>query len=93
MCHRKNKENINLRFLTDPDHPDKVCLLKKAIYRLKQASCTWNQQFHGVLLGLGFTRTHSDAGVYHRQDDGGTLIIILYVDDITIVMRGLHVSA
>jgi len=69
----------------DPDHPDKVCLLKKAIYGLKQASRAWNQQFHGVLLGLGFTRTRSDAGVYHRQDDGGTLIIILYVDDITIL--------
>jgi len=69
----------------DPDHPHKVCLLKKAIYGLKQASRAWNQQFHGVLLDLGFTRTRSDAGVYHRQDDGGVLIIILYVDDITIL--------
>ena len=54
----------------NPDHPDKVCLLKKAIYRLKQASHAWNLQFHGVLLKLGFTRTRSDAGVYHREDDG-----------------------
>jgi hypothetical protein len=69
----------------DPDHPDKVCLLKKAIYGLKQASRAWNKQFHGVLLQLGFTRTRSDAGVYHRQDDGGVAIIILYVDDITIL--------
>ena len=69
----------------DPDHPTKVCKLNKAIYGLKQASCAWNLQFHGVLVDLGFTRTHSDAGVYHRQDDGGTLIIILYVDDITIL--------
>jgi hypothetical protein len=61
----------------DPDHPDKVCLLKKAIYGLKQALHAWNQQFHGVLLGLGFTRTRSDARVYHHQNDGGTLIIIL----------------
>ncbi len=69
----------------DPDHSDKVCLLNKAIYGLKQALRAWNQQFHGVLLDLGFSRTHSDAGVYHRQDDGGTAIIILYVDDITIL--------
>ena len=69
----------------DPDHPHKVCLLKKAIYGLKQASRAWNLQFHGVLLDLGFTCTHSDAGVYHRQDDGGILIIIFYVDDITIL--------
>ena len=69
----------------DLDHPNKVCLLHKAIYGLKQALRAWNLQFHGVLLDLGFTRTHSDAGVYHRQDDGGMLIIILYVDDITIL--------
>src|SRR6266852_8333127 len=74
----------------DPDHPDKVCLLNKAIYGLKQASRAWNQQFHGVLLDLGFSRTHSDAGVYHRQDDGGTAIIILYVDDITILGDSLN---
>ena len=73
----------------DPDHPDKVCLLKKAIYGLKQASRQWNQQFHGVLLELGFTRTRSDAGVYHREDDKGTAIIILYVDDITILSDSL----
>ena len=42
----------------------RVCRLKKAIYGLKQASCAWNLQFHGVLLGLGFTRTFADAGVY-----------------------------
>jgi hypothetical protein len=67
------------------DQSDKVCLLKKALYGLKQASRAWNSQFHGVLIGLGFTRTHSDAGIYHRRDAGGNLIIILYVDDITIL--------
>ena len=69
----------------DPDHPNKACLLHKAIYGLKQASRAWNLQLHGVLLDLGFKRADSDAGVYHRQDDGGTLIIILYADDITIL--------
>jgi hypothetical protein len=60
--------------------------LKKAIYGLKQALCVWNIQFHGVLTKLGFTHTYSNAGIYiyHRQDVGGTLILILYVNDITI---------
>jgi Reverse transcriptase (RNA-dependent DNA polymerase) len=70
---------------TDLDHPDKVCLLKKAIYGLKQALCIWSQQFHGVLLNLGFKHTYSNAGMYHCQDVGGTIIIILYVDNITIL--------
>ena len=68
---------------------NKVCRLDKAIYGLKQASRAWNIQFHGVLTELGFKRTSSDAGVYvyvmpsTRGD--GPLIVILYVDDITIM--------
>jgi Reverse transcriptase (RNA-dependent DNA polymerase) len=69
----------------------KVCHLKKAIYGLKQASRAWNLQFHGVLSELGFTRTFADAGVYvyHQRRGDGPLIIILYVDDITIMGASL----
>ena len=64
-----------------------VCRLKKALYGLKQASRAWNLQFHGVLVGLSFKRTHADAGVYVRHQHGGEgiQIIILYVDDITLL--------
>ena len=37
-----------------PGSETKVCCLLKVIYGLKQASCTWNLQFHGVLTVLGF---------------------------------------
>ena len=69
----------------------KVCRLLKAIYGLKQASRAWNQQFHGVLVELSFARTLSDAGVYvcHHGGDG-ILIIILYVDDITLMGPSLE---
>src|SRR5260370_1654807 len=71
---------------------NKVCQLKRELYGLKQASCTWNQQFHGVLITLGFERTYSDAGIYVRHQHGGNslLIIILYVDDITIIGSSLE---
>ena len=70
----------------------RVCRLKKAIYGLKQASRAWNLQFHGVLLGLGFTRTFADAGVYvcHKHEGDGVMIIILYVDDITMMGASLQ---
>ena len=73
-------------FIT-PGQESKVCLLLKAIYGLKQASHTWNQHFHEALLDLGFMHLYSDAGVYiyHRQDGEGTVIIILYVDDINLL--------
>ena len=72
-------------FIT-PGQESKVYLLKKAIYGLKQALHAWNLQFHGVLVELSFMHMYSNAGiyVYRCQDAGGTLIIILYVDDITI---------
>src|SRR6266702_6848172 len=65
----------------------RVCRLKKALYGLKQASRAWNLQFHGVLTGLGFTWTHADAGVYvhHQHGEEGIQIVILYVDDITLL--------
>ena len=72
-----------------------VCKLKKSIYGLKQASCTWNLQFHGFLLELGFKQTSSYAGVYvmHQsqgEDSLSLLIVILYVDDITIMGTSLE---
>ena len=74
---------------------NKVCKLKKSIYCLKQASCTWNLQFHVFLLELSFKWTSSDAGVYvmhqsHREDSFSPLIVILYVDDITIMGTSLE---
>ena len=61
-----------------------VCLLKKAIYGLKQASRQWNAKIHKSLLDLGFERTYSDAGVYVYRRQGGdfTTIVVLYVDDL-----------
>jgi hypothetical protein len=44
-----------------------VCHLKKAIYGLKQASCAWNLQLHGVLTGLGFKQTYANAGIYVKS--------------------------
>ena len=70
----------------------KVCRLNKAIYGLKQASRAWNLQFHGVLTGLGFKRTHADAGIYvcHQQEGDGPLFVVLYVDDITVMGASLQ---
>ena len=74
---------------------NKMCKLKKSIYGLKQAFHTWNLQFHGFLLELSFKWMSSDAGVYvmHQswgEDSLSLLIIILYVDDITIMGTSLE---
>ena len=69
-----------------------VCRLQKAIYGLKQASCTWNSQLHGVLTGLGFKQTIADAGIYVKSQQEGDLplFVIVYIDDITILGASLE---
>src|SRR5229473_1519491 len=73
------------------EQENKVCQLKRALYGLKQVSHTWNQQFHGVLITLGFEQMYSDAGIYVHYQHGGNslLIIILYVNNITIMGSSL----
>jgi hypothetical protein len=70
-----------------------VCHLKKAIYSLKQASCTWNSNIHAALTELSFKWTVAGAGVYvmHQWEGDGPLCIILYVNDITILGASLEV--
>ena len=73
-----------------PGKEDYVCLLKKAIYGLKQASRQWNIKIHDTLTKQGFVRTYSDAGVYvyRRKDEDNPsldLIIVLYVDDLLLM--------
>ena len=70
-----------------PGKEDWVCLLKKAIYGLKQVSRQWNAKIHKSLLEIGFTRTYSDAGVYvySRESGDHTCIVILYVDDLLLM--------
>nr|GEZ06589.1 retrovirus-related Pol polyprotein from transposon TNT 1-94 [Tanacetum cinerariifolium] len=40
----------------DPDHPEKVYLLRKALYRLKQAPRSWYNELSKFLSSKGFTK-------------------------------------
>lgn len=39
------------------DQENKICKLKKALYRLKQAPRTWNETFDGVMKNLKFQQS------------------------------------
>ncbi|GKD44846.1 retrovirus-related pol polyprotein from transposon TNT 1-94 [Tanacetum coccineum] len=43
----------------DPDHPDKVYRLRKALYRLKQAPRAWYDELLKFLISKGFTKGQS----------------------------------
>jgi hypothetical protein len=63
----------------------KVCCLLKSLYGLKQSALQWIKEIHKALVNLGFTRTHSDAGVYFKFIGADIIIIVIYVDDVLLM--------
>lgn len=68
---------------------NKVCLLRKSLYGLKQASRQWHEKLMIELKTLGFSQSKNDYLFVKNQ---GTLITIMvvYVDDILIT--GNHID-
>lgn len=62
---------------------NKVCLLKKSIYGLKQASRQWNKKLNTTLLEIGMSRSKIDPCIYYRTvSELDMLFLTVYVDDI-----------
>lgn len=60
---------------------DKVCLLKKSIYGLKQASRVWNQKINSVLRSIGYIQSKCEPCVYIKKEKDTLVLVALYVDD------------
>jgi len=69
----------------------KALQLLKAIYGLKQASRQWNKKINDTLHNLGFKRLQSDHGLYVKRTEHDIVIIILYVDDLTLIGNNLKI--
>ncbi|AYV86656.1 MAG: hypothetical protein Sylvanvirus5_24 [Sylvanvirus sp.] len=78
------KEEI---YVTQPDgydkgSPNKVCLLKKSLYGLKQASWNWRNDVETFMKSIGFKTCVMDENVFHMMSRSNlVLIMCLYVDD------------
>ena len=59
-----------------------VCKLKKALYGLKQALRAWFDRFSAFLLKYGFFCSLANPSLFIFHSNLGTLILLLYVDDI-----------
>ena len=64
------------------DGTDRICLLIKTIYGLKQAGQEWNAEFDNKVRKHGFTQLLSDPCVYIRRDHRGIAIITVWVDNL-----------
>ncbi|KAK8663400.1 hypothetical protein V6N13_083221 [Hibiscus sabdariffa] len=49
-----------------PENAGKVCKLQKSIYRLKQASRSWNLRFNEAIQDFGFIRNEDEPCVYKK---------------------------
>nr|GEW12621.1 putative ribonuclease H-like domain-containing protein [Tanacetum cinerariifolium] len=66
----------------DPDHPDKVYKVAKALYSLHQAPRACYETLTKYLLGNGFHRGKIDQTLFIKRQNGDILLIQVYVDDI-----------
>lgn len=73
----------------DPQYPHHVCSLKKALYGLKQAPRAWFDRFSLYLLHLGFKCSRADSSLFVLNCKKGTILLLLYVDDIVITGSSL----
>ncbi|GJV26788.1 putative ribonuclease H-like domain-containing protein [Tanacetum coccineum] len=66
----------------DPEFPDKVYKVEKALYGLHQASRAWYETLSTYLLDNGFQRGQIDKTLFIKRVKGDILLVQVYVDDI-----------
>ena len=68
-----------------------VCKLQKSIYRLKQASRSWNIRFDQVVKSFGFIQNMDEPCVYKKHEKNAVVFLVLYVDDILLIGNDIGV--
>ncbi|GKD39381.1 putative ribonuclease H-like domain-containing protein [Tanacetum coccineum] len=64
----------------DPDFPDRVYKVEKALYRLYQAPRAWYETLSTYLLDNGFQRGKIDKTLFIKRDKSNMLLVQVYVD-------------
>ena len=70
--------------MRDPDYPDHVCRLLKAIYGLKQTPRAWYDTLRFLLLSLGFVMSRADTSMFILQRHHCTVFLLVYMDNLII---------
>ena len=63
---------------------NKVCRLRRALYGLKQAPRAWFAKFSSSIFRLGYTASPYDSALFLRRTDKGTILLLIYVDNMII---------
>ncbi|GKF97224.1 retrovirus-related pol polyprotein from transposon TNT 1-94, partial [Tanacetum coccineum] len=88
FLHGNLKEVIYMRQPPGYEQGNKVCLLKRSLYGLKQSPRQWYRRFDEYMLRNGFKHSSYDDCVYYRSYAPGEYIyLLLYVDDMLIAYK------
>ncbi|GJV43990.1 retrovirus-related pol polyprotein from transposon TNT 1-94 [Tanacetum coccineum] len=71
-----------LEGFVDPNHPNHMYRLKKALYRLKQAPRAWYDLLSKFLLSQKFSKGVVNPTLFTRKEGKDILMVQIYVDDI-----------
>ncbi|GJX00015.1 ribonuclease H-like domain-containing protein [Tanacetum coccineum] len=79
-------ETINMKLLDGyiPANDNRVCKLKKSLYKLKQAHKQWNAKLITALIENDFSQSKYDYFLYTKYNKGVFIALLVYVDDIII---------
>lgn len=56
---------------------NKVCILKKSIYGLRQSPRAWFDKFSSLMFQFGFVRTVSDYSVFIKRSSRGCILLVV----------------
>ncbi|GJS02338.1 retrovirus-related pol polyprotein from transposon TNT 1-94 [Tanacetum coccineum] len=85
---RNLEEVIYMRQPPGYEQGNKVCLLKKSLYGLKQSPRQWYRRFDEYMLSNEFKRNNYDSCVHYKSYAPGEYIyLLLYVDDMLIACK------
>nr|GEZ22972.1 retrovirus-related Pol polyprotein from transposon TNT 1-94 [Tanacetum cinerariifolium] len=75
----------------DPNFPDRVYKVKKALYRLHQAPRAWYETLSTYLLDNGFHKGKIDKTLFIRRYKGDILLVQVYVDNIIFEVKNASI--
>ena len=86
------KEEIYMELPPGFNIPEGMVLkLKKVVYRTKQGRCVWYKNVKGELERMGYNQTEADHVVFICYQDGVVSIIVLYINNFTLVCEDINI--
>ena len=88
FLHGELEEEVYMKIPEGYNVPGKVCLLKKALYGVKQAPSKWNKKLTGFLRSEGMENLKTDQCIFVNKSK--TVQLAIHVDDSIVIGRDIE---